>query len=92
MTDQPSTKLDEQRRSARRAVEAPVLMRIETECLEGVSDNASSAGIMFFTDQPLRVSVEVSEGDSSRTYHGRLVRVQRMSDTNTGLAVEFDEE
>ncbi len=92
--DRPSTdtEIDDKRQNVRQALEAPVLMRIETENVEGVSDNASSAGIMFFTDDPLRVTVEVSEPDGLRTYRGRLVRVQRMSETNTGLAIEFDEE
>ncbi len=92
--DRPSTdtEIHDKRQNIRQALEAPVLMRIETESLEGVSDNASSAGIMFFTDEPIRVTVEVSEPDGPRTYRGRLVRVQRMSETNTGLAIEFDEE
>ena len=92
MTDRPSAELDEKRLASRHALEAPVVMHIETETLEGMSDNASSAGIMFFTDQPLRVSVEVVGPDGSRTHRGRLVRVQRMNETNTGLAIEFDEE
>ncbi len=92
--DRPSTdtEIDDKRQNVRQTLEAAVLMRIETENLGGVSDNASSAGIMFFTDEPIRVTVEVSEPDGPRIYRGRLVRVQRMSETNTGLAIEFDEE
>ena len=91
MADRTSAQLDEMRRASRQTLEAPVVMHIETETLQGTSDNASSAGIMFFTDEPLRVSVEVVGPDGPRTYHGRLVRVQRMNETNTGLAIEFDE-
>lgn len=80
----------EQRRADRRALEAPVRMRIDSDGLEGMSDNFSSAGIMFFTDEPIRVTVEVSDPNGPQTYSGRIVRVQRMNDSNTGLAIEFD--
>ena len=77
-------------RADRHTLEAPVQMRVVTDSLEGISDNFSSVGIMFFTDEPLRVSVEVVGPDGPRTHQGRLVRVQRMSETNTGIAIEFD--
>lgn len=85
-----STGTADQRRTNRRHVEAPVTMRLETRELVGQSDNISRAGLLFYSDQPLRVSIEVAEADGPRTYHGRLIRLQRISDANTGLAIEFD--
>lgn len=88
--DQTSTA--DQRRIDRRALEAPVRMRIETQELRGQSENLSRAGLLFFSEEPLKVTVEVDEPGGPRTYHGRLIRVQRMSEHSTGLAVEFDPE
>jgi len=89
-TEPSSQEIANQRRADRRALEAPVRMRIDSDALEGMSDNVSSAGIMFFTEEPIRVTVEVCEPDGPRTYRGRIVRLQRMSESNTGLAIEFD--
>lgn len=91
-SERPSSQIADKRRADRQALEAPVRMRIETGSVEGVSDNFSTAGIMFFTEEPIRVSVEVVEPDGPRTFHGRIVRVQRMNESNTGLAIEFDAE
>lgn len=88
--DQTSTA--DQRRIDRRALEAPVRMRIETQELRGQSENLSRAGLLFFSEEPLKVTVEVDEPGGPRTYRGRLIRVQRMSEHSTGLAVEFDPE
>lgn len=87
----PSAQTLDQRRTDRRAIEAPIRMRIATGAIEGVTDNISPAGVMFFTDEPLKVVVEVTENGETRAYAGRLVRAQRMSETNTGIAVEFEE-
>jgi len=65
-------------------------MRFETSQLVGQSDNISRAGILFYSDQPVRVTIELSDPSGPRTYRGRLIRLQRMSESNTGLAVEFD--
>lgn len=92
MKDRDSTSTADQRRTSRKAIEAEVVMRVETDQLVGQSDNLSRAGILFYSDQPIRVSIEVNEPAGPRIYRGRLIRLQRISDTNTGLAVEFDPE
>jgi len=91
MKHEPTSTAD-QRRNDRRALEAPVKMRLETAELRGQSENLSRAGLLFFSDEPLRVTVEVDEPGGKRTYRGRLIRVQRMSEQATGLAVEFEAE
>ena len=90
MHDRDSVGTTDQRRTDRRALEAGVTMRLETSQLVGQSDNISRAGILFYSDQPVRVTIELSDPAGPRTYHGRLIRLQRMSESNTGLAVEFD--
>ena len=90
MKKNESTGTADQRRTNRRALEAAVTMRLQTDALHGESDNISRAGLLFYSDQPVRVTVEVMEPSGPRTYHGRLIRLQRISEANTGLAVEFD--
>jgi len=90
MQDRDSVGTTDQRRTDRRALEAGVTMRLETSQLMGQSDNISRAGILFYSDQPVRVTIELSDPSGPRTYRGRLIRLQRMSESNTGLAVEFD--
>lgn len=85
----PATAVDA-RRAPREALETEVTLRLETESIAGLSDNLSEAGIMLFTDQPIRCVVEIGRGSSARRYRGRIVRLQRMNETNTGLAVEFE--
>ena len=84
------SQIAERREAVRHAIEAPVRMQLEAQCLEGLSDNLSHIGIMFFTEDPVRVKIDVEHPEGTRTYTGRLVRVQRMNETNTGLAIEFD--
>ncbi len=89
--DEPTTSTQEQRRSARHVFEAPVSMKFEIDSIEGISDNISQVGVMFFTEQPLRVTVEIEEEGGTRSYSGRLMRLQRLNETSTGLAIEFDD-
>ena len=86
----PGTPLGDGRSSERRALEAPVRMRLVTRDLQGTSDNVSRAGLLFFSDEPLRVELELEVDGAPKTFVGRLVRVQRMNETRTGVAVEFD--
>ena len=79
------------RRASRRALDAPVSMRFDVDAIEVISDNISRIGLMFFTAEDLRVQVDVREEGEVRTYHGRLVRVQRLNESSTGLAIEFDD-
>lgn len=90
MQDRDSVGTTDQRRTDRKAIEAGVTMHLETSVLAGQSDNISRAGILFYSDQPVRVTIELADPSGLRTYHGRLIRLQRMSESSTGLAVEFD--
>jgi hypothetical protein len=92
MKDRDSTGTADQRRTDRTPLEAAVTMHLETDTLAGQSDNISRAGVLFFTGESVRVRVEVHDPAGPRSYHGRLIRLQRMSESSTGLAVEFDPE
>jgi hypothetical protein len=88
----PSLMSANRRRADRRTSEARITLRVRSEAIEGVTDNLSHIGVLFFTEDPLRVEIEVDEEGALRTFSGRLVRLQRMSERNTGFAVEFDRE
>lgn len=78
------------RRAERRPLEAKLSLRVQPEAIEGITDNLSHIGVLFFSEEPLRVLIDVESEGEKKTYAGRLVRVQRMSEKNTGFAVEFD--
>ena len=83
---------NDRRASEREAYSAPMRLTIESPAMEGVTENISRVGVVFFSQSCLRVSVEIEEDGQRRVRRGRLVRVQRMSMENTGFAVEFDPE
>ena len=87
----PSSSTADRRTSDRQELEAPVRMSLELEHISGVSDNLSPAGLLFFTQEPIRVKVEMDQGGEMKSFTGRLIRVQQMNEETTGLAVEFDE-
>lgn len=84
----------DRRQSERRAVQTELVLRVSSGAIAGITENLSQIGVLFFSEDPLQVEVEVSEGEGegSRTYSGRLVRMQPMSGKSTGFAVEFDRE
>jgi len=82
----------DQRRTSRKGLEGEVRLKVETTALVGQGDNISHAGLLFYTDVPVRVSIDVETEEGPRTFKGRLIRLQRISDASTGLAVEFDPE
>jgi hypothetical protein len=92
MNERDETATAEQRRSNRKSLDASVTLRIESASVEGQGENISLAGMHIFTDQPLRVTVDVHTAGGPQTYRGRLIRVDRMSESNLGLAILFDPE
>jgi hypothetical protein len=82
----------ERRVESRRDVAGAVKVRIETPTLEGEASNLSRSGILFFTEGPLKVTVEIDEGDGPRSVTGNLVRTERIKGDRRSWAVEFDRE
>ena len=86
-----STSTGERRGSDRRDVAAPLSVHVETVRFGGRTENVSRAGVFFFSEDRLRVTVQVQEPDGEvRVCSGHLVRVERMSEATTGYAIEFD--
>ncbi len=90
-TDPLSTSLTDRRRSKRFQIQGKVGLAIETAAIEGVAENLSRTGILFYTDQPVRVVVELEEEGVVRRRSGTLVRCERIQGDRRGWAVEFDE-
>ncbi len=87
-----STTAADRRKTSRRRVSAKISMTIETSEIEGVTDNISMVGVLFFSQEAVRVRMEIEEDGELRSMTGKLVRAQRMKESNTGFAVEFDPE
>ncbi|MAE29726.1 MAG: PilZ domain-containing protein [Planctomycetota bacterium] len=83
---------DDRRGGDRRSIDGVLRLRVDSPHLDGKAENISDSGILFFTDRPLRVTVELEEDGVLRSRSGRLVRAQRIKGDTTGWAVEFDEQ
>ncbi len=88
--DPLSTNLGERRRSKRFQVQGKIALTLETTALEGSAENLSRTGVLFYTDQPMRVVVELEEEGVVRRRSGTLVRCERIQGDRRGWAVEFD--
>ena len=86
------TAVDERRKSERLGVTGPLRVFLETTSFGGEAKNFSPAGVYFFSSDELRVRVEVVQGGETKTFFGSLARVARLSDAETGYAIEFDRE
>lgn len=81
----------ERRRAPREASPGSVTVHVQGARVEGRIDNLSGAGVLFFGEDPLRVRVVITTAEGTIQHReGRLVRVERMSATTSGFAVEFD--
>lgn len=89
-TDPLSTSLGERRRSKRHQIQGKVALSIETTAVDGRLENRSQTGILFFTDQPVRVVVELEENGVLQRRTGILARCERIQGDRRGWAVEFD--
>lgn len=86
----PVASLD-RRRNDRREAGGKLRISLLTPDFSGRIDNFSEAGVFFFSDQRLRVMVEVDESGVKRSYSGTLVRLVAMSPEESGFAIEFDQ-
>jgi hypothetical protein len=90
ISPEESTGIGERRRALRR--DADLVLRVQVDAVElgGRAENLSQAGVFFFSQGALRVTVEIDQDGERRQYPGQLVRVERMSEETTGYAIEFD--
>lgn len=84
------TAIDNRRRAARRDSQANVHISLETGSFGGTAENISAAGVFFFSGDRLRVRIEVEENGRTAHYAGRIVRIEPMSESSSGFAIEFD--
>ncbi|MCA8981697.1 MAG: PilZ domain-containing protein, partial [Planctomycetes bacterium] len=90
--DPKGTHTSDRRRAPRRETKSPVSVQLTTTQLDGISDNLSKTGILFFTDGDLRVTVSVQgEDGETKQYTGQLVRCERIQGGRRGWAVEFED-
>jgi len=82
----------DRRATRRRDSAARIRLSIEASELDGRADNISETGILFLTEDSLRVVVEMEENGTRRRRAGRLIRAQVMEPGKIGWAVEFDRE
>ncbi|MCB9913753.1 MAG: PilZ domain-containing protein [Planctomycetes bacterium] len=80
----------DRRRGKRSATEAKVHVQIDTQSLDGTASNLSNTGILFFTDEEVKVTIEVKDATGTHQYRGNLVRCERIKGNHRGWAVEFD--
>ena len=84
--------VDDVRLSPRHPTSVSVRIAIETAEFTGKADNLSAGGIFLFTPDKIRVRVLLDEGGESRSFSGRIARVQQMNAEQSGFAIEFDRE
>lgn len=87
----PTQHVADQRAAERTEVTLTVRLHLEDQEVVGTTRDASAAGVMFVSDAPLRVRVEVVEDGKLVERTGRLARVQRMNAGEVAYAVELDE-
>ena len=85
-----SSAAESDRRVAPRArLASRLTLRIEPVALDGHAENISRSGVLFFTENTLRVTVEIEDDGVVRERPGRLVRAERIRGEQQGWAVEF---
>jgi hypothetical protein len=89
-TNAPTTE-GNRRRAERRELHSNLRLSLDAQSIEGLTENVSDVGALFFSEGSLRVTVEFEDEGETRRYTGRLVRAQRMSEDRVGYAIEFDE-
>ena len=87
---EPSSTADERRHGGRSETRVAISVKVDTDEFTGRTQNVSQGGVFFFSDNQLRVTVELEQDGDQVTRHGRLVRVERMNEETTGFAIEFD--
>jgi hypothetical protein len=89
-SDPKDSRTADRRIAHRKASGALLRAHLEVSSLSGEVDNTSKTGILFFTDEELRLRLEITENGQTSTRTGRLVRMQRLQPGQNGWAVEFD--
>lgn len=81
----------ERRRARRQSFRGRVRVEIFEQALRGPCDNISDVGMLFSSDEQLRVRVLLEGDEGQWTESGQLARLKRLSEARAGYAIEFDE-
>lgn len=90
MNEPPETSVDERRSADREPSSGPLHVAIDAASLAGAIQNVSESGVLFTSEEPLRVEVRFQEDGDGPARRGRLVRVQVVDGRQTAYAIEFD--
>ncbi|MBM3990696.1 MAG: PilZ domain-containing protein [Planctomycetes bacterium] len=81
---------NERRKASRRSDDLLLEVAFDAKSIAGRAEQISAEGVFFFAHEPLRVTLKLVQDGQEQSYPGRLVRVERLSEHTTGLAVEFE--
>ena len=91
MDSEPRSKgVDERRQSVRITRPGKVRIQVDASGITGDCENLSPTDVLFYSEQPLRVQVELEEDGQVRTVPGRVVRLEPMQGERSAWAIEFD--
>lgn len=79
--------VDERRIGERQPFEGEITIRFLDPVLVGPGENISAEGVFFVADGSVKVEVSTSEG--GEVFTGELVRLHKMGEGKTGVAVRF---
>jgi len=82
----------ERRLSQRNSSDSKVRVTFEAQEFEGLANNLSKTGVLFFTDEPVRVKIAIEQNGETEEFEGCLVRCDRIKGDHRGWAVEFDQD
>jgi hypothetical protein len=80
----------EKRRSNRKQTCSIFNMTVHTSQIEGVGSNLSKDGAYFVTCDEIPVELVILGEHEKRSVHGRIVRIDRISEGSQGMAIRFD--
>lgn len=81
----------DRRRERRDPSDDRVTVTLDSGAIQGQASNLSKTGILFFTDEEVKVEVTLTDPEGNqRTERGNLVRCERIKGNHRGWAVEFD--
>lgn len=85
-----SQDVGERRQSVRVTRPGSIRVRVEAVDLAGESENLSPTDLLFYSDEPLMVSLEYEQDGTLKQARGRVVRINPVQGERSGWAIEFE--
>lgn len=80
----------EKRGYNRKPTRASFTMVMEPHQVDGIGNNISQKGAYFVTCDNIPVELIIKGANGSRSVYGNIVRIDRVSESSMGVAVEFE--